>query len=147
MGEPWESDTLPEAAISLTCKSGKGYDADMLTIRGMDVAEFRANADALLGEEIVNQKLTQLRTVPQDDGQGGSPSPAANNNGGGGGNGGGWKDNPPTCKHGQMQAREWTAKSGPKAGQAQHTFFCPQPREATDKCKPIDAVTRKEWGS
>lgn len=151
MGEPWENDTLPEAAFSLTCKSGKGYDADMLTVRGMSIEEFRANGIALLGEDIFGSKLAQLAMVPQDAAPAAPPAAPANNGGGNAapapGGAGDWRAKAPTCAHGQMTPRDWQAKSGPKAGQTQYTYFCPQPREAQDKCKPIDAISGKAWGS
>ena len=38
----------------------------------------------------------------------------------------------PSCRHGQMQFVD-----GTKKGKTWKGYFCPQPKEATDKCSPI----------
>lgn len=38
----------------------------------------------------------------------------------------------PACRHGQMQFVDGTQK-----GKTWKGYFCPQPKEATDKCSPI----------
>ena len=143
--------TYPEAPFSFTHKSGKGYDATMLTIRGLDATEFYENGQAVFGE-LWDDLIANHMHVPADAAQGGgAPAPAANNAAPAANNGGGqpgdWRAKAPNCAHGQMTPRDWQAKSGPKAGQTQYTYFCPQPREANDKCKPIDAISGKAWGS
>lgn len=152
---------LPEAAFSLTCKSGKGYDADMLTVRGQSYDEFKENAEAVLGFDTFAGKLNQLRQVPQDatgapaqsspapQSTPAAPAPQAQPQGQAApANSGDWKAQAPFCAHGQRVPREWTAKSGRNAGQTQYTYFCPQPREVPreQKCAPVDAITGKEWG-
>lgn len=140
--------TYPEAPFSFTHKSGKGYDASMVTVRGLTAEEFYENGQAIFGEMWDDLMVNHMH-VPADAAQGGggggnnaAPPPAANNGGAGD-----WRAKAPNCNHGQMTPRDWVAKSGPKANQTQYTYFCPQPREAQDKCKPIDAISGKAWGS
>lgn len=141
------SNSLAEAPLSFTAKSGKGYDADMLTIRAATFDGLEELGREVYGEDVWDEKIDQLRKVPQDAAGG----PATPSGGGGASSSGGeaWKANPPTCDHGTMEPRQWVGKSGVNKGKDQYTFFCPQPREVPQdqKCTPVDAISRKAWGS
>jgi hypothetical protein len=64
----------------------------------------------------------------------------------GGGGGDDWKANPPMCAHNlQRSAYEGTYKNGRNAGSQYRVYFCGAPKDAPNKCKPVDAVTGKEW--
>ena len=105
--------TYPEAPFSFTHKSGKGYDASMVTVRGLTAEEFYENGQAIFGE-LWDDLIGNHMHVPADaapaQGGGGAPAPAAN---AGGGAAGDWRAKAPNCAHGQMTPRDWQAKSGP----------------------------------
>lgn len=129
---------LPESPFVWNTRTGKGYDSDILTVRGATWEEFRDNVRNVLSDEEWEERIELFANTPKDDQPSSKSSSSSSTS-----SSGDWKHNAPGCEHGTMNAREWTDKNNKK----QHTYFCclekDDPRK---KCTPIDAITGKKWG-
>lgn len=127
MSEPQEYQAGPFKA---TLKAGGGYEAPWVTVEAEDAVDLETKLDTLT--EGVLQKLADLASLfraahnatlvttgevtPQAQTQG-TPNNVTQLK---------------TCAHGVRQKKSGTNSRGPWVG-----YFCPQPRNAADRCEPI----------
>ena len=110
---------------------------DMLNLRGNSVEEVEGIFDEVLADasEFLQKAAdvaTHLRAVAAvSDGLSPTAAPAAAGENTGGG-GGGSVAELRVCSHGKRTHRTGTSAKGAWSG-----WFCPQPKNATDKCDPI----------
>lgn len=127
------SDETTVDTYTVSFKSDEGYGAALLVVRGDNVAELEENVKAVqesLLETIVETKglfhaaagVTQSVSKPAEQGQqqasGGGDAQVVGQD--------------RFCNHGKR-----TYKSGTSAKGKWEGWFCPQPKNASDKCDPV----------
>lgn len=137
-------------AFKFQTKIGQGYlavEADDYDNFYADLAQAfgQASADAMItaavGTDLTHVPEPKSRAAAPAASSGGSPAPAASS--GPAGLPADWKENPPSCPHGQRRARQWE-----RGGKDQYTWFCPLPQDRkSEQCTPVDASNGKEWGA
>jgi hypothetical protein len=123
--------------LKVTLKAGPGYEAPWITVEADTPAQLASRLDALADAAApaavnASQALQAVyaaargldakvtRTERQEE-----PRQEQAQTGGA-------PDGAPTCVHGPMIRRTGTSGKGPWGA-----YFCPQPKNATDKCEPI----------
>lgn len=123
-----------EGKIVTTVKYGSGFDAPWTVIHSDSVEEALNTLKSPAAKELFELTAKAAKFAKGLDA---GTAPAAQR---GNGNGGGQRQQqstPPgveskTCAHGEMVFRTGNGNKGPWKA-----FFCPQPKDAADQCKPV----------
>lgn len=124
------SDETTVDTYTVSFKSDEGYGAALLVVRGDNVAELEENVKAV--QESLLETIVETKGLFHAAAGMATPAPAAAPPKPDGSDGAQVVGQDRFCNHGKR-----TYRSGTNARGAWEGWFCPQPKNASDKCEPV----------